>query len=102
NPTLAHSVLARVRSHEPASVPITMPSIINQSLFITTRKFGPVNSCQKLVTKDGITSSEAALTGDMIAPRIPTATVGNPIPDTPLTIPARKNVDAIIRTSGER
>jgi hypothetical protein len=38
----------------------------------------------------------------MIAPRIPTATVGNPIPVTPLTIPARRNVNAIIRAYGER
>jgi hypothetical protein len=49
-----------------------------------------------------MTSSEAALTGDMIALRTPIATVGRPIPVTPLTIPARKNVNATIRMCGER
>ena len=60
NPTFVYSVLMLVRSHEPASVPTTIPSIISQSLFTRARKSGPVNNCQKLVTKDGMTNSVAA------------------------------------------
>ena len=40
----------------------------------------------------------AAATGEISDPRIPIATVGNPIPVTPFTIPARTNVATIIIT----
>ena len=57
---------------------------------------GPVKSCQKLVTRDGTISSDAAESGDIIAPSTPMATVGNPMPVTPFTIPARTNTAAMI------
>jgi hypothetical protein len=95
-------VLALVISDDPAMVPTTMPSIMSHNLLISETKSGPVKSCQKLVTKDGMIKSDAALTGDMTTPRIPMATVGNPIPVTPLTPPAKKKVNAMIRTVGEK
>src|SRR5215471_14244375 len=60
---------------------------------------GDENSCQTLVTKDGTSSSDAAVTGGMNAPR---TTVGSPIPVTPFTVPARTKVIAIIRLAEER
>src|SRR5690606_25123594 len=54
---------------------------------------GPDTSCQTLVTNDGITRIAAAATGGITVPSNPIATVGKPIPVTPLTIPATRNVN---------
>lgn len=81
-----------VKSQDPANVPIIIPTIITQNLLIKSTNFGPVNNCQTLVTKDGMISNDAALSGDMMILNIPIAMVGNPIPATPLTNPATKNV----------
>src|ERR1700693_1437747 len=98
---VVHSVLALVRSHDPATVPTTIPSNTSHSLDTRATKLGPVNNCQMLVTNDGTISSEAAVTGGMTAPRTPMATVGRPIPVTPLTMPAKKKTTAIISTCDE-
>jgi len=45
-----------------------------------------------LVTNDGITSIAAAAAGAMPMPSRPMATVGNPMPVTPLTSPAARKV----------
>ncbi len=95
-PTVVQRVLALVRSVDSPSVPITMPSIISHNLDSRAAKLGPANSCQTFVARDGIISTEAAVTGGMNAPSAPIATVGSPIPVTPLTTPARMKTAAII------
>jgi hypothetical protein len=51
-------------------------------------KFGPATNCHTLVMSDGSTNIAAASTGAMTKPKNPMATVGKPMPNTPLTIPA--------------
>ena len=92
---LEYCVLTLVNNHDPANVPITIPIIMIQNLLIKSRNFGPVNNCQTLVTKDGMISKDAALSGDMMMLNIPMAMVGNPIPATPFANPAMKNVRRI-------
>jgi len=53
----------------------------------------PESNCQTLVTKEGITTIAAAAAGGITVPNKPIATVGNPIPVTPLAKPATKNVN---------
>jgi hypothetical protein len=55
-------------------------------------KRGAANNCHTFVTKDGMMSNDAAASGDSRLPSIPIATVGRPMPVTPLTAPAAKNV----------
>jgi hypothetical protein len=85
---------------DPVIVPTMMPSIISHNRDASAIKLGPENNCQTLVTKEGAIRSVAAPRGGMIAPRTPIATVGSPIPVTPLTMPARKNVSEIARMWG--
>lgn len=92
NAGAAHRVFSFTINVDPAIVPITTAIIIGQSLLINETKLGPAINCQTFVTKEGMSKSAAAAIGDMIAPRTPMATVGNPMPVTPLTIPAKKNV----------
>src|SRR5215469_14592033 len=100
SPIVAHCVLSLVRSLDPTRVPITMPSIMSHNLENNATTFGPVRSCQTLVTKDGIITSDAAVAGGMRAPSTPIATVGSPIPVMPFTIPARVKTAMIIDICG--
>ncbi len=81
-----------INNRAPKAVPTTIPSNIAQKRFSNAPKPGPINICDRLVTSEGMTSIAAAATGDMKAPSIPMATVGNPIPVIPFTHPARRNV----------
>jgi hypothetical protein len=51
-----------------------------------------------LVSSDGTTTRAAALAGSISNPSKPIATVGRPIPVTPLTRPASTKVSAMART----
>jgi hypothetical protein len=77
-----------------ATVPTMIISIIDHILRTIAPMLCPARSCQTLVTNDGTIRSAAAATGDRSAPRTPIATVGSPMPVTPLTIPAAKKVTA--------
>ena len=55
---------------------------------------GPAASCQMFVTSAGKIRIVAAATGAMTRLRIPIATVGSPMPTTPLTKPAAAKVRA--------
>ncbi len=55
--------------------------------------------CARLVTSDGITSSAAAAAGVIHSASRLTETVGNPMPVTPLTRPARAKTAATSRAS---
>ncbi|MNC80236.1 hypothetical protein D3C75_1329650 [compost metagenome] len=70
---------------------ITTASIIGHSRRRVRPSDGPDSNCQALVTKVGMNSIEAAATGDNAPPSSPIATVGRPMPVTPLTTPASTN-----------
>lgn len=53
-----------------------------------------------MVTKDGTISRLTAAKGEISAPSTPIATVGNPMPVTPLTMPAAKKVAAAASRMG--
>ncbi|SNB77420.1 hypothetical protein SAMN07250955_11677 [Arboricoccus pini] len=53
--------------------------------------FGPL-ICQRLVTSEGNSRSVAAALGATRLPRMAIATVGKPMPVTPLTMPATTKV----------
>ncbi|MNL40878.1 hypothetical protein D3C87_1632560 [compost metagenome] len=74
------------------SVPAAMAIIIGQSRATIALKSGPASNCQILVMKEGRMSSPAATTGGMKRPSTPMATVGSPMPVTPLTMPATVKV----------
>ena len=78
-----------------------MAVIIGQKRRITRCSEGPVNSCQRLVTSEGMMRIAAAVTGDMKLPSKPMATVGKPIPVTPLTRPADRKM-AVNAKANER
>ena len=71
-----------------ATVPATMPAIISHRRLTSARTLGPANSCQTFVTNDGNSSIAAACAGSISVPSTPMATVGRPMPVTPLTKPA--------------
>src|SRR5205823_4715263 len=54
---------------------------------------GPATNCQTFVTSDGTTRSAAACTGGIVSPSAPIATVGRPMPTTPLD-PASQEEDS--------
>ena len=81
-------VLPSANSEAPAIVPTRMASIIGQRRRVTAPTPGPAASCQILVTSDGTISRPAAASGEISPPNIPIATVGKPMPVTPLTKPA--------------
>ena len=81
-----------------SSVATTTVSSIGHSRLSNWRVFPPPPNWNKLLISEGNSSMAAAATGEISDPRIPIATVGNPIPVTPFTIPARTNVAAIITT----
>jgi hypothetical protein len=69
-----------------------MAVIIGQNRRRSGPKPGPANNCQTLVTKDGAMRRLAAVSGEVKTPNTPMATVGSPMPVTPLTMPAAKKV----------
>ncbi|CUX38890.1 hypothetical protein AGR7C_Cc70088 [Agrobacterium deltaense Zutra 3/1] len=81
-----------VISRMPMRVPAAMAIIISHSRATMALKSGPASNCQILVTKDGRMSRPAARTGGMKRPSTPMATVGSPMPVTPLTMPATMKV----------
>jgi hypothetical protein len=81
----------RTSSAAEPSVTTTTASIIGHSRRTMWPSDGPDSSCHALVTKVGMNSIDAAATGDSVLPSRPIATVGNPIPVTPLTTPASTN-----------
>ncbi len=84
-----------MRSPEQAIVAARSPASIGQSRAANPRKSGPASNCHIFVTNDGTISRDAAATGGMIEPSMAMETVGNPIPITPLTMPARNRVLAM-------
>ncbi|MNN79806.1 hypothetical protein D3C81_1964820 [compost metagenome] len=74
-------------------------SIIGHNRLTSAAEFGPAIICQTLVVKDGTSSRLAAASGEMRLPSTPIASVGKPMPVMPLTIPAAKNVAAIVNIS---
>ncbi|MNE69538.1 hypothetical protein D3C80_1652680 [compost metagenome] len=81
-----------VISRMPRSVPAAMAIIIGHNRATMALKSGPASNCQILVMKEGRMSRPAATTGGMKRPSTPMATVGSPMPVTPLTMPATMNV----------
>ncbi|KAG1373841.1 hypothetical protein G6F59_018462 [Rhizopus arrhizus] len=81
----------RTNSAAEPSVTTTTASIIGHSRRTMRPSDGPDASCHALVTKVGMNSIDAAATGDSAPPSRPMATVGRPIPVTPLTMPASPN-----------
>ena len=57
---------------------------------ISAGKCGPASICQTLVNSDGATSNAAACAGVTTTANTAMATVGNPMPITPLTNPASR------------
>src|ERR1700712_3087119 len=80
------------------SVPATMPAIIGQKRLANAITLGPAKSCHTFVTRDGKINSDAACAGSISVPSTPIATVGRPMPVTPLTVPATKKVNATMAT----
>src|ERR1700712_931469 len=80
------------------SVPATMPAIIGQKRLANASTLGPAKSCHTFVTRDGKINSDAACAGSISVPSTPIATVGRPMPVTPLTVPATKKVNATMAT----
>src|SRR6266851_5224311 len=75
-----------------------MPIIMAANRFTRASNAGPAAICQMLVIRVGITRIAAASAGGIAMERSPMATVGNPMPTTPLTKPASKNVSATTTT----
>ena len=67
-------------------------TIIDAKRVDNARRSGPAIICQRLVTSDGTTSNVAACNGAITAPSKPIATIGKPMPTTPFTHPASRNV----------
>jgi len=80
----------------PAAVPAHTATIIVEKRLSSATKLGPAANCHTFVTSEGTTSSAAAWTGGMTRASRPIATVGKPIPMTPLTMPASRKVQAMI------
>src|SRR6185312_675312 len=67
----------------------------------------PEKACQRLVARDGMTMRPAAFAGGISDPSRPIATVGSPMPATPLIRPATTKVsetatiraESVMRTS---
>ena len=81
---------------EASSVPATTASCIGHSRRSSAPSCPPLTSCSTLVTSEGSSSKAAAQAGDISAPSTPMATVGRPMPVTPFTQPATKNVPSTI------
>lgn len=77
-------------------VPIKTPTIKGQNRLINTPNLGPMQSCQILVTNEGIISKLAAIIGSMVILSNPMAMVGSPKPITPLMNPANKKTPITI------
>ncbi|KFB70021.1 MAG: hypothetical protein CAPSK01_000420 [Candidatus Accumulibacter vicinus] len=75
----------------PSAVPTQANSIMTARRRVIRPAPGPATNCQTLVTSDGTTSNAAAWTGAITSPRASIATVGRPMPTTPLTQPASRN-----------
>lgn len=73
-------------ANEPTKVPGMMQNTRGQS-FLSSREIeGPVNSCQKFVTNEGIMIIAAAAGRAMNRLSMPIATVGRPMPVSPFDL----------------
>lgn len=75
----------------PAPVPTQIPAIIGHRRCHNGYTGDPDSSCQTFVKSEGTISKAAACTGVITRLSSATATVGSPMPVTPLTIPASRN-----------
>lgn len=81
-----------------AKVPTTTPTIIKANRLTKAASAGPATICQMFVITVGTTKMAAASAGGIATERSPMASVGNPMPMTPFTSPASKNVTVTIAT----
>jgi len=79
----------------PTKVPTQTASIMPENRRASFASCAPASSCQTLVTNDGITRIATAETGAITRLSSPIATVGRPMPTTPLTKPAAVNASTI-------
>src|SRR5574337_582962 len=79
----------------PSAVPRHAKAIMPAKRRMVAAIDGPAANCQTFVTSEGTTTSAAACAGAMISPSAPIATVGSPMPTTPLTQPASTKTPAI-------
>ena len=100
-PAVTICVLPLVMKLTPKGVPKQIPSNKVPKRLLNALKLGPAMSCQTFVMSEGKTSIAAASTGAMTRPKNPMATVGSPIPSTPLTTPAATKI-APVRASTTR
>src|SRR3990172_6737758 len=80
------------------NVPAMIPTAIVAKRFAIAPSAGPANICQTFVMMVGITMMAAASTGGIVKERSPIETVGSPIPTTPFTRPASRNVKVTTTT----
>ncbi len=81
-----------------AKVPTTVPAIIEANRLTKAASAGPATICQMFVISVGITKMAAASAGGIATERTPMASVGKPMPMTPFTSPASKNVPVTTAT----
>lgn len=73
-------------------VPSKIASIMVASRRTRAVSRGPASSCQIFVTREGMMSNTAAVAGGIATLSTPMATVGRPMPTTPLSKPAAMKV----------